>query len=74
MDQVVLRTTPTVDLMSALSNADDNKANQIIYEIACRLYVPGTDITFEDLLSNLGYKEEKIEGPVLILTRSTITK
>lgn len=74
MDQILLRTTPTVDLMNILSNADDNKTNQIIYEIACRLYVPGTDITFEDLLSKLGYKEEVVEGPVLTLTRSTITK
>ena len=52
------------DLLTYVENAD-NKAelNSIIFELACRTYVPFSGVNFDDLLIQYGYqmteKEEK---------------
>lgn len=55
-----LRTIPTFELCSYASEAEkegnQQLANIYIYELAYRLYVPGTSKSFEDLLNELGYK------------------
>lgn len=53
------RMIPTVRLVQMLNeDKSQSETNLISYELATRIYVPGTDITFEDVLTNLGYKED----------------
>lgn len=54
-----LKTTPTVDLINYLSEAlkrgDTSIANIYAYELACRVYVPNQEISFDKLLEDFGY-------------------
>ena len=56
-----LKKIPTVELITVLNNALDEDeqdiANIIAYELACRIYVPNHTEPFEDLLYKLGYRE-----------------
>ncbi len=53
-----LKTAPLVDLMTYVDKAD-NKAevNSIIFELACRTYVPFSGVNFDDLLLSYGYQK-----------------
>jgi hypothetical protein len=59
-----IKTASLTNLMTYVENAN-NKAelNSIIFELACRTYVPFSGVNFDDLLLKYGYqppvKEEK---------------
>ena len=58
-----IKTASLVDLMICVDKAD-NKAevNSIIFELACRTYIPFSGVSFDDLLLSYGYvKPEKKE-------------
>ena len=58
-----IKTASLVELMTYVDKAD-NKAevNSIIFELACRTYVPFSGVNFDDLLLSYGYvKPEKKE-------------
>ena len=60
-----IKQTPTVNLVHILCEATDQGIiNRIAYELACRIYVPNNSqgTTFEDLLTNFGYKIEEKEN------------
>ena len=52
-----IKTASLVELSKSIDKAD-NKAelNMIIYELACRTYVPFSGVNFDDLLLSYGYK------------------
>ncbi len=57
-----LKTTPTANLITLLDDSeikqDQSLTNIVAFELACRIYVPNTETTFDELLGKLGYKEE----------------
>lgn len=47
------------DLLIYVENANNQaELNSIIYELACRTYVPFSGVNFDDLLLSYGYKIE----------------
>ena len=58
-----LSKVPTVMLVNAISDATDQRIiNIIAFELAKRIYVPGTSQSFEELLASFGWcKIEKEE-------------
>lgn len=68
-----LRTTPTIQLINDISEWEKqgNQAmvNILAYELACRIYVPNDNISFENMLADFGYKrleEEKRQQKKLV--------
>ena len=60
-----IKTIPTAKLVHILCEVTDQDIiNRIAYELACRIYVPNNSqgTTFEDLLTNFGYKIEEKEN------------
>ena len=55
-----LRTTPTIQLINGISKwgKQGNQAmvNILAYELACRIYIPNDNISFENKLADFGYK------------------
>lgn len=55
-----LRTTPTIQLINDIGEWEkqDNQAmvNILAYELACRIYIPNDNISFENILADFGYK------------------
>lgn len=69
-----LRTTPLVQLPELLLTAEEKGdqllVNLIAMEIAYRLYVPNKGISFEELITQFGYKEiQKEEKQILSLNK-----
>lgn len=62
MNNHKLKTTPTVNLITLLEDSeikkDQHLTNIVAFELACRIYVPNNETTFDKLLDELGYKEE----------------
>lgn len=58
-----LRTTPTVQLMSILKQAEimgeQDMINVIAYELTCRLYVPYSGADFDSILGTFGFKQKE---------------
>ena len=56
-----LRTTPTIQLINGISEWEKqgNQAmvNILAYELACRIYIPNDNISFENMLADFGYKK-----------------
>ena len=51
-----LRTAPMNKLIELLYLVEDQtKLNIIIYELTCRMYVPFSNVSFDELLLNNGY-------------------
>ena len=51
-----LRTAPLNKLIELLYVLDtQDKLNIVIYEITCRMYVPFSDVSFDELLIKNGY-------------------
>ena len=65
-----IKTTGTANLVSAADKlTDDNlvERNSIIYELVCRIYVPFTGTSFDEMLLTYGYqipKKEQEKGKV----------
>jgi hypothetical protein len=57
-----IKTASLIDLMAYVENAN-NKAelNSIIFELACRTYVPFSGVNFDDLLIQYGYQKNEKE-------------
>jgi len=55
-----LKTTPTKEIINYLIQAeergDQSLTNIFAYELACRIYVPNSSETFEEMLDKFGYK------------------
>lgn len=65
------RNLPTIELIDIMNKASgegkQTEVNMYAYELACRLYVPFSDVSFDDILLSLGYvnlKEEKVKNMV----------
>ena len=57
-----LTTAEIVTLLTqAMNEQNQEKINKYAYQLTLRIYVPGTDYAFEDILEGFGYK--KIEEP-----------
>lgn len=57
-----IRSASLVELGEMIKQADNKKLlNTIIYEIVCRIYVPFSGISFDDLLLMHGYQIENKE-------------
>lgn len=70
MNLTSIRTTSTVNLVKCLSLSETQEETNILaYELAYRLFVPGTDISFESLLYSFGWKQISKEKPAT-LTKS----
>lgn len=58
-----LRTTPTVQLMNILKQAEimgeQEMVNIIAYELTCRLYVPYSGVDFDSMLGTFGFKQKE---------------
>jgi len=53
-----LKTASLVDLMTYVDKANDKaEINCIIFELACRTYVPFSGVNFDDLLLSYGYQK-----------------
>lgn len=65
-----VKTATTADLISCVDKAKDKvEINSIIYELACRTYVPFSGVNFDDLLLQYGYQISKEEQEKQHLTR-----
>lgn len=65
-----IKNTSLVDLISCVDKAKDKvEINSIIYELACRTYVPFSGVNFDDLLLQYGYQISKEEQEKQHLTR-----
>ncbi len=58
-----LRTTPTVQLMNILKQAENageqDMVNIIAYELTCRIYVPYSGADFDSILGTFGFKQKE---------------
>ena len=58
-------TTPTVQVINILSDAEQKGEQEIVnicaYELTCRIYVPNKQITFVQMLQDFGYKSLTLE-------------
>lgn len=56
-----LKEIPTIVLIHELSKADKEDNQQVVnicaFELARRIYVPNSKITFKSILDDLGYKK-----------------
>ena len=61
----LLREVPTNFLINFLSTPGNEEnqymINRCAYELACRTYVPGKGVEFDDLLKNFGYQFDDIK-------------
>ena len=52
-----LRTASLIDLMKLLQEVkDQDQINIIAFEITCRMYIPFSDVSFDELLIQMGYR------------------
>ena len=52
-----LRTASLIDLMKLLQEVkDQDQINIIAFEITCRMYIPFSDVSFDELLLQMGYR------------------
>ena len=55
-----IKQAATLLLIDMLQNEHDQVIiNNIAYELACRFYLPQSTTTFEQLLHNFGYREQR---------------
>ena len=59
-----IKTSTTAELITGVDEAKGKaELNSIIYELACRTYIPFSGINFDDLLIQYGYQlTEKEKG------------
>ena len=68
MNLTSIRTTSTINLVKCLSLSEtQEEINILAYELAYRLFVPGTDISFESLLYSFGWKQLDKEKPISLV-------
>ena len=60
MREFDIKTTSTIELANYLDKAtkkqDQSLINRLAYELAYRVYIPNTKVSFDDLLNHFGYK------------------
>lgn len=50
-------------LQQAISlGLDQSIINNLAYELVCRLYVPFTDMSFDDMLLEYGYVDQRLKN------------
>lgn len=61
MNEIELRTIPTVQLVNAIGafeqQGDQAMVNRIAKELAYRIWVPNSETSFEEMMRSFGYKE-----------------
>ena len=71
MREFDIKTTSTIELANYLDKAtkkqDQSLINCLAYELAYRIYIPNTKVSFDDLLNHFGYKRiEKEQDKIKI--------
>lgn len=66
----VLRTTSTIELVEKLTKNIERKnqsmVNLIAYELTTRIYIPASEMSFDDILYSFGYQTELQQEKKLI--------
>ena len=66
----VLRTTSTIELVEKLTKNIEGKnqsmVNLIAYELTTRIYIPASEMFFDDILYSFGYQTELKQEKKLI--------
>lgn len=66
----VLRTTSTIELVEKLTKNIEGKnqsmVNLIAYELTTRIYIPASEMSFDDILYSFGYQTELQQEKKLI--------
>lgn len=58
-----LRTTPLNKLIElSYMIEEQDRLNLVLYEIACRIYIPFQEKSFDELLLELGYRPKMKQG------------
>ena len=68
----VLRTTSTIELVEKLTKNIEGKnqsmVNLIAYELTTRIYIPPSEMSFDDILHSSGYPTELQWETILLQT------